>query len=481
MLAVSTRLRFGAYDAGRSDDARLPEWPPHPARIFCALVASGPSKAEWEALRWLERQPPPILIAPALLGGTSKVQFVPTNEVTAASPNLPGRKNAARTKPRALPAGDHFTLIWEDANPNDATVLALDGLARRVPYVGRATSSAEVVVSTETSIHDQPEMETFEPAVEGADRDLRVPYAGYCRELEERFEDGRRAWEAERSHGYRLRRPPGPEAPEAPESPFSRLLIFEFVGSSHLHASLTAQVTEALRSAVMDLVDDPLPVAVSGHGDGPKLAYLALPNVGHPGLLPDGPRFLRGQNPHADGRVLAVAIAVPRSEDDLALALYRALVERGKDGLRHLALGSAGRPEVAYRALRSDRWGATPVRWTRPSAYWATATPLVFDRFPKGRSPAIMVTAALMTAGYPEPLRVVAHRSPILPGAPQLSRSQVRRRAGVPVKPWVHAWVQFAEPQRGPVLAGSMRHRGLGLFVPIEVPDGGTAAAADGS
>ena len=57
-LVIGARLRDGRYDAAgiRPDE---PEWPPHPARLFCALVASAGAAADWAALRWLEEAGPP--------------------------------------------------------------------------------------------------------------------------------------------------------------------------------------------------------------------------------------------------------------------------------------------------------------------------------------------------------------------------------------------------------------------------------------
>ena len=45
-ISISVRLRHGRYDAGgdRPSDA---EWPPHPARVFCALAAAAAGDAAW--------------------------------------------------------------------------------------------------------------------------------------------------------------------------------------------------------------------------------------------------------------------------------------------------------------------------------------------------------------------------------------------------------------------------------------------------
>lgn len=40
MLAVEIELLTGRYVATQFNDRNKPEWPPHPGRLFCALVAA---------------------------------------------------------------------------------------------------------------------------------------------------------------------------------------------------------------------------------------------------------------------------------------------------------------------------------------------------------------------------------------------------------------------------------------------------------
>src|SRR4051812_33195002 len=63
MLAVEVELLTGRYTATRYDDRDRPGWPPHPARLFSALVAlwadaDEPDPKERAALLWLEEQEP---------------------------------------------------------------------------------------------------------------------------------------------------------------------------------------------------------------------------------------------------------------------------------------------------------------------------------------------------------------------------------------------------------------------------------------
>ena len=71
MLVLEIELLTGRYVAKQYDDHASAEWPPHPARVFSALVAAcfedpaegESSRQERVALEWLERQGAPLLYA----------------------------------------------------------------------------------------------------------------------------------------------------------------------------------------------------------------------------------------------------------------------------------------------------------------------------------------------------------------------------------------------------------------------------------
>src|SRR5262249_17555763 len=103
-FAVEVRLLTGRYDAGSAGDRAVPEWAPHPGRLFAALVAAARSEAEWEALRWLERQEAPLVTAsPA--AATMTRSYVVTNRVApgGGSQTHPGRTNQLRTRVGVTP------------------------------------------------------------------------------------------------------------------------------------------------------------------------------------------------------------------------------------------------------------------------------------------------------------------------------------------------------------------------------------------
>ena len=148
-VLVSVELLTGSYDAAQVADQQLAEWPPHPARVFCALVASARDGADRAALMWLENQPPPVVIAAETARPRTRSAYVVTNTVIvgAGSQTHPGRTNGMRQRSAATPTVPRVQFLWSDADPAAGVVEALDRMARRVPYLGRSTGIALVAAS----------------------------------------------------------------------------------------------------------------------------------------------------------------------------------------------------------------------------------------------------------------------------------------------------------------------------------------------
>src|ERR1700689_1775422 len=88
MFAITVELLAGRYTATQFNDRNRPEWPPHPARLFSAMVAAWadndePDSAERSALRWLEEQDPPFIHSGEEHRRSVVTHFVPVNDPTA--------------------------------------------------------------------------------------------------------------------------------------------------------------------------------------------------------------------------------------------------------------------------------------------------------------------------------------------------------------------------------------------------------------
>lgn len=113
MLAIEVELLTRRYVATSHHDRDLAEWPPHPARMFSAMVAAlydhdPPDPSERAALLWLERQPPPQLDVDLgvddVVGRRTVVDvFVPVNDISVVG-DVEAPLRAARDEVRLLEA-----------------------------------------------------------------------------------------------------------------------------------------------------------------------------------------------------------------------------------------------------------------------------------------------------------------------------------------------------------------------------------------
>jgi CRISPR-associated protein Csb2 len=88
MFAIAVELLAERYTATQFNDRNNPEWPPHPARLFSAMVAAWadsdePDRAERAALQWLEEQDPPAIHCGEGRRRRVVTHFVPVNDPTA--------------------------------------------------------------------------------------------------------------------------------------------------------------------------------------------------------------------------------------------------------------------------------------------------------------------------------------------------------------------------------------------------------------
>ena len=86
-FGIEVNFLTGRYVATFHNDRRQPEWPPHPARLFSALVATWadadePDRSEREALEWLEAQGHPAIAASCAVPRKVVSHFVPVNDVS---------------------------------------------------------------------------------------------------------------------------------------------------------------------------------------------------------------------------------------------------------------------------------------------------------------------------------------------------------------------------------------------------------------
>ena len=268
MFALAVEFLTCRYVATMFSDRERAEWPPHPARLFSALVAThfdDPQPDERIALEWLEAQGPPCIAASVASERELYVTFVPVNDRAAerdrrGSEPLELRGRQPRTFPSVTPAEPRVTFVWPDAVPSAQTVEALDRLASRVVRLGHSSSLVSL------RVFDGPVEVNWRPDDHGRLR-LRTVRAGQLSDLEQRFSVHRetepRVMPAE-FRRYTDR--PVQVITFGPESIFSvDWLVLRRVGGPRLSSPGTVGVARMVRKAIMSFVEDPIPESISGH------------------------------------------------------------------------------------------------------------------------------------------------------------------------------------------------------------------------
>jgi CRISPR-associated protein Csb2 len=452
LLAIEVDYLLGRSFASGFRDPTETEWPPHPARLFSALVAAhhdtNGTEVEREALRWLESQPPPQISA-SLAGMPLKVvTFVPTNYSGKSGSSHPDQRGKQpRSFPAQAPGSPLVFFIWPNAALPDGYGTALGALAERVVSLGRACSfvRARVVEKFEGNPNWVPD--------EAGRTVISVPGEGRLDELEQRYRFGLRPEQASQVR-YREVRGDDEHVAEL-RGHFGEMIILRRVSGVGFPMTSTRLLTGRLRAAFLSKAGDgaKLSAMLSGHDDHgpsttPHVAFAALPYVG---------------GDFGDGRLMGLAVILPvsitRAEKREAL--------RACASIESLALGELGEWRVEIANFDVTQYTLKPETWMRPSRRWATVTPIILDRFPKKKLPVeeLLVTACVR-AGFPAPAR--ATFSPYSDTAAGSGLKGVAPVFGYDLERWAtHATFEFNVQVKGPLLVGAGRFFGMGLMKPL--------------
>lgn len=482
-LALEIEFLAGVAFAAMGPESDVPDWPPQPDRVFSALVATwgarGEREPEAEALRWLESQPVPVIVASEAEPRTAPLAYVPPNDPqTGRSGNrtvLPGYR---RRQPRRFPASrPHHSVVlyqWESIAPDPAVFEALSDLAADTAYVGHSSSLTRCRFSRGEAVRAA----NFQmPA--------RRIYKG-------RFDELRRDYDRFVRSGGKVGRPrPGDPiiaqhrlAAAGTQSCFSpEWLILEHANPEtdgempdiRAAALVAKEVRNTLLSGYSQSgSEDSIPEEVSGHRqDGspsprPHLAVVPLAFAG---------------SPYADGHVLGFALIPPRGsvilEDPDFLRAMRSVMFRNEEERHMLRLRSFNLQLSPTR--KSAKASLDPHRYTRRSLTWGTVTPVALDRHLKqtgsGRQQEIadQIRTACENAGLPAPRQIIPDKHPAVEGVPSAYPSgkapawmRWKLPASLASRQLTHAVIRFDRPVDGPVIVGAGRFAGFGLCLPLD-------------
>jgi CRISPR-associated protein Csb2 len=444
---------------------------------------------------------------------------VKQSEMRAALGIMPDqRSRQERTFPALHIEGEalerYVFLSWPKAKPTKRVFESLEILASKVNRIGHSSSLALVWASQESQISS-----TYEPDAKTNSKrrgvQLRVPTPGFLAELDRCFNAGEieaffdlseaigtgkgkardqakaafverfgTEWTRSANAPVRLRPSPGRTAhysrPDRVEEVLtsgfdSELLVLAKQEGPVLGLESTAALTAALRGYLLQ----------GGEGKPEWFTGHSAPGVpstgGHMALIPLA--YVGAE--HADGHILGLALAFPRSipaVERAACLRGRLFGPSGEELEPELKLGHLG----TWTLRREDRslppLALRSLTWCEPSSVWASVTPVVLDRHPKHdqstermqwrNEVALSIAQSCERQGLPKPQLIDLDKTSWHRGAP-------RSRPGPNGMPWlpgkegtaprqqVHALLQFPCEIQGPLLLGAGRFRGYGLFKPL--------------
>lgn len=447
------------------------EWPPSPMRLLQAIVAGGAragtiGSAE-ATLTWLERQNPPRIHAPPTRSGTAFTAYVPRNsdDLTVLShyKGVPLYEVQAKRRTRydAQPTVRRWVaepVVYEWEVEDELEARRVGALSQDLVCLGRAEDLAfarfEIAGQARASSSS-----TWRPAVPtpGAQRNLlRIPTHNSFASLVAR-ERARRARNESREYvdpfivydeqGYEC----GTDSARRP------ILFYELRSATgepldwrHPDGvSVAAMLRHALRTRVPpELLGYAMGHIEAGDRDD-RLSWVPLPSIEH----------LR-----SDGLIRRAMILGPTGEPHDS-SRFREV----RHALAHSPLLHRDSP---IGALSEAEPGAGLRRYLASGTTWHTVTPLVtHGKTTRGgaargkfsaRKAEKLILHALSAAGLP---RVAALRFQTAPFERACrAAGEYRVPAHLAGLSRFHVAVTFAESVVGPVLAGTGRHYGFGLF-----------------
>lgn len=496
MLTVSVNYLMGRAVAREYfSDASIPEWPPHPCRLFSAMVAGWADKkdkSEEDALEWLEKQKLPEIVACEVQTGKSPNLFsAPTgicywNKRTKkfkfydkfANPKI----KTTHYFPRIALSNPNVFFIWKDVDEEDLAKHKpkLEKIVKRIPYLGNSMSPVTV------SLCDSPpQSENFVCYVpkQNGELPIRVARKGRFEELCEIYErTGGNSMDIPNSRTF----PYAKETEENEKTPPGCSKVFENDHFKAIVLSFTPDTdkdpqsqraylqhwmkpSDIVRKAMIAKADetgvsDEAKEIISGHPadsrgktEKPHLARIPLANIGWK---------------HSDGKLLGCALILPNRCGNSVFQEVRKVAKE----VKNLTVGGFGvwNVEVVDDPEYEGRKSLDLSRYFKPSSkFWTTVTPVLFDDLPNrpnSNQSYRILHGSFSKQGLPEPVfgksRQLNHA--VIKGVPRSQDFNIKnfRKPG-DRRPWTHLTVEFEEPVAGPVIVGALRFFGLGLMMPV--------------
>jgi CRISPR-associated protein Csb2 len=452
MLAIQFQFLYPHYFAKDVRDPGQVEWPPHPDRVFGALIqaayASHNPEPHRALLRWLGSQPPPSIHAPDARAWTSHIKYVPI--AVNANPAMDFYNKAPKAENSITLEALELSYLWPEACPTEEQAARFRELLSYVGYLGSPKNMARARLLTEVPAPNYLPANTGELV-------MRVPHAERLesreREHYQRMELGRINYLDPDIVWAHYRRKTAWSNVSTPVNRFHRVALFRLVGRGKL--ADTWNFAEAIRNRLIACTEDQLgwvPELIHGHAESgsghvPHVALSPRANVHHQ---------------QADGGLHGIALLAPVTP---SYDQDRALLDQvlGHPDLQEFQLGSMH----FFLQLHETRnpQAALEDRYRAASKNWCTVSPVMLDRFPKGISPEPVLRLMLEREGIAwQGGQLKFASSAFVTGVPPAHRFQLRNGPSYR-RPLLHLRLELPQAMAGPFTLGTARYFGLGHFI----------------
>lgn len=443
MLAIEVRLLTDRYVATHFNERSRPEWPPHPARLFSAMVATwadddDPDPDTRRALAWFAALGAPTISCSEAVPRTDVTHYVPVNDASVvrdlgrtygvlrdaetdlatalqdAGGDLDSkavrRADRVRERAAAKAVSDSQKAAESPGAPTDALSLLPSnrGLqARSYPCVlpdspmfwfswpdGQANEQDRRVLDALLArvsrlghsssmvacrLVDDPPPPSLRPDPAGLDESLRVGAEGLLDRLEAAF----RQHQGRATRALPTRMVRYRRVVDAPADVVRSELSGDwFVLVRHSGPRLPGHRTLPVARAVREALirQADQPVAEIISGHLPGEPGQPTPPSTGPHLAVLPLPFVGGS--YGDGTLMGVALLLPTGvSEDARRAVLRAIGRWREDGFE-LRLGPLGVMRLRLAELAEPGHSIARRTWDRPSRRWTSVTPIALDRHP---------------------------------------------------------------------------------------------------
>jgi CRISPR-associated protein Csb2 len=454
------------------------EWPPSPARLFQALVAGlmtcgyrQHAETVEPALRWLEKQPPPVIHACDAVERSAYRIAVPNNDMdvvawewaSGRSADPAALRTLKSVHPKELPSnGPHVQYVWAvDAEQAEAVAEPLRTAARCLHTLGWGVDMAfaDVGPPLKFAVVHEPALSGDALAVpmEGTLNDLHSTYGRFIkRAASGRGVDTHTRPELLRQQPYRrvgdvvrpeirfmLLNPDGESTKAVPwESCMKVAGWLRHAAAERLANEYDAQFVAAY---------------VQGHANGDekgqRLSYVPVPSI---------------HDRYGDGAIRRALIVEPPDSSGEVIGLLRMKL------MGHVLKDTEGNDACSLAPPEGDDWTFKQYVPRNGANVWRSVTPVVLHGYNTARRGEIslskterLLLRAFEMAGYDQGMidGLAFQAGPWFQGTKHSSAMRVPEH--LDGYPRLHVEVRFRRAVRGPVLAGIGRHYGIGLFARV--------------